>query len=543
MKSKAAVFRTLLERPELDFIMEAHNGLSAKIVEEAGFAGVWASGLAISAMLGLRDSNEASWTEVLTILEFMSDATRVPILVDGDTGHGNFNNVRRLVKKLCQRNIAGVCIEDKVFPKTNSFIGDFQPLADVDEFCGRIKAGKDSQTDEAFSLVARTEALVSGWGVDEALRRAEAYHAAGADAILVHSKSSTFAEIERFTQVWNRRSPVVIVPTTYSSTHAAAFAAAGVSLVIWANHNLRAAIHAMRHTSAHMARDRSADQVTGSIATVQDIFELVDSGELADAERRYLPANGRCPAAVLLGASRGAQLGELTEDRPKCMVDIRGKPLLSRLVHTVAGAGIRDITVVRGYKKEAIDVPGIHSVDNDEYATTGQLASLDAARDKLRDGCLIAYADVLFRDHLVQQLLDCPGEIVLTVDALWQHRHYKPTMRLMEMVSCSRPFRGGFLDQEEPAYLRALRIDDSLPAGEAHGEWIGVLRVSRLGGCWCLEEMDAMAAEGLLKSARLSDLITRLVECGRPIAVQYITGDWLDVDDLLDLATARNLDW
>ena len=175
--------------------MEAHNGLSAKIVEEAGFRGIWASGLTISASLGLRDSNEASWTQVLDVLEFMADATTLPILVDGDTGYGNFNNVRRLVRKLGERGIAGVCIEDKLFPKTNSFIGEAQPLADIDEFCGRIKAGKDSQTDDDFVLVARVEALISGRGMDEALRRAEAYHAAGADAILIHSKKSTANEI------------------------------------------------------------------------------------------------------------------------------------------------------------------------------------------------------------------------------------------------------------------------------------------------------------------------------------------------------------
>ena len=128
-RSKAAALRALLEAPGLDFLMEAHNGLSAKIVEEAGFKGIWASGLSMSAALGVRDSNEASWTQVLDQLEFMSDATRIPILVDGDTGYGNFNNVRRLVRKLCQRQIAGVCIEDKLFPKTNSFIGEAQPLA------------------------------------------------------------------------------------------------------------------------------------------------------------------------------------------------------------------------------------------------------------------------------------------------------------------------------------------------------------------------------------------------------------------------------
>src|SRR3990172_9536569 len=154
-RSKAARLRAELFSPPLSFLMEAHNGLSAKIVEEAGFKGIWASGLSMSSALGVRDNNEASWTQVLDQLEFMSDATSIPILVDGDTGYGNFNNVRRLVKKLCQRQIAGVCIEDKLFPKTNSFIGEAQPLADIDEFCGRIKAGKDSQTDADFVLVAR----------------------------------------------------------------------------------------------------------------------------------------------------------------------------------------------------------------------------------------------------------------------------------------------------------------------------------------------------------------------------------------------------
>ena len=193
--------------------MEAHSGLSAKIVEEAGFSGVWASGLSISASLGLRDNNEASWTQVLDVLEFMADATTLPILVDGDTGYGNFNNVRRLVRKLGERGIAGVCLEDKLFPKTNSFLGERQALADVEEFCGRIRAGKDAQTDNSFCIVARTEALISGHPMEEALRRAYAYHAAGADAILVHSKRSDASEITGFMARWDGRCPIVIVPT------------------------------------------------------------------------------------------------------------------------------------------------------------------------------------------------------------------------------------------------------------------------------------------------------------------------------------------
>lgn len=163
--SRTMRLREMLQSSRLEFLMEAHNGISARIAKEAGFKAIWGSGLSISAQFGVRDNNEASWTQVVDNLEFMADASDLPILLDGDTGYGNFNNVRRLVKKLEQRGIAGVCIEDKQFPKTNSFInGEAQPLADIDEFCGKIKAGKDSQSDPNFSIVARVEALIAGWG-------------------------------------------------------------------------------------------------------------------------------------------------------------------------------------------------------------------------------------------------------------------------------------------------------------------------------------------------------------------------------------------
>jgi len=206
--SRSATLRQLLVGSELEFMMEAHNGLSARIVREAGFKAIWASGLAISAQFGVRDNNEASWTQVVDTLEFMADSSGLPILVDGDTGYGNFNNVRRLVRKLEQRGIVGLCIEDKQFPKTNSFIdGERQPLATIDEFCGKIKAGKDTQTDANFSIVARVEALIAGWSMDEALRRAEAYRQAGADAILIHSKLSRPDEILEFAREWAGRAP------------------------------------------------------------------------------------------------------------------------------------------------------------------------------------------------------------------------------------------------------------------------------------------------------------------------------------------------
>ena len=112
---KTTQLKNMLNSGQTEFILEAHNGLSARIVEEAGFKGIWGSGLALSAQHAVRDNNELSWTQVVEQLEFMTDVTQIPILLDGDTGYGDFNNMRRLVRKLGQIGVAGVCIEDKLF--------------------------------------------------------------------------------------------------------------------------------------------------------------------------------------------------------------------------------------------------------------------------------------------------------------------------------------------------------------------------------------------------------------------------------------------
>jgi phosphoenolpyruvate phosphomutase len=536
-RSRASALREELLSPRLSFLMEAHDGLSAKIVEEAGFRGIWASGLAISAALGVRDSNEASWTQVLEVLEFMSDATTIPILVDGDTGYGNFNNMRRLVRKLCQRQIAGVCIEDKLFPKTNSFIGEGQPLADIDEFCGKIKAGKDSQTDPDFSIVARIEALISGWGLDEALRRAEAYRDAGADAVLIHSKAPTADEVLAFAREWDRRCPVVIVPTMYPDTEAEAFRAAGISTVIWANHNLRAAISAMRETSRAVQQSQSIAKVERQVASVRDVFDLAGNSELAEAERRYLPAPRLEVGAVVLAASRGAALGPLTEDRPKCMLDVRGRPLLHRLVATLREGGIRRIAVVRGYRKDAIDLAQIDAIDNDAYETTGEAASLACAAERLAGTCVIAYGDMLFRRYMLDNLIATEGDVVLAVDALWKDDRGRTRTRFRDLVAATRKFTGSYLD-EEPVSM--IEIGNDLDRERVAGEWIGLAKLSAEGAKLVRAELAAMEREGALATAGLPELFNRLVARGAAPRILYVTGHWLDVDDAFDLASARN---
>lgn len=287
---RTRTLRQLVTSNDLSFLMEAHDALSAAVAARAGFAGLWASGLSIASSLGYRDANEAAWTQLVDVVERMADATDCPVLVDGDSGFGNFNNARLAALKLWQRGAGGVCLEDKGFPKMNSFVGDRHPLAEIDEFGGRLRAIKDHVPDPDFVLVARVEALIAGHSLQEALDRAYAYAEAGADAILIHSRRADAGEVLAFAEAWRNLRPLVIVPTKYYRTPVAAYRTAGISTVIWANHSMRAAVAAMRAVCGRILREEGIAGVEPEIAGLDEVFGLLRYDELARAEERYLPA-------------------------------------------------------------------------------------------------------------------------------------------------------------------------------------------------------------------------------------------------------------
>jgi phosphoenolpyruvate phosphomutase len=541
--SRSARLRQMLLSSETEFLMEAHNGLSARIVREAGFEGIWASGLAISAQFGVRDNNEASWTQVVDNLEFMADAGDLPILLDGDTGYGNFNNVRRLVRKLEQRGIAGVCIEDKIFPKTNSFIGgERQPLADVDEFCGKIRAGKSAQHDEHFSIVARVEALIAGWGMEEALRRAEAYRLAGADAILIHSKLSRADEILTFAREWAGRGPLVIVPTKYYSTPTDAFRKAGISVVIWANHLVRAATAAMQAVAKEVHDTETLVNVEDRIASVNEIFRLQDADEYSAAEELYLSASRGAVAAVVLAASRGRSLEALTVERPKVMLPVAGKPLLRWLVDAFKKEGINDITVVGGYRAEAIaqspDAAGIKLVVNARPAETGELASFAAARAALDADVVISYGDLLFRSYILRDLVDSDAAFSIVVDSSGGGVPGSTAVNasVRDYVYCTA---ADHRDPFEPkAFLTRISNEPSIDGSAPQGRWIGLLHARSDGPRKLRDILTSLEKRPDFDRLDVPALLNALIDAGESIEVQYVHGHWRGVNDLEDFRLA-----
>jgi phosphonopyruvate hydrolase len=283
--------RQLIKTEGLARAMSAHSPLSAKLVEEAGFDAIWASGFELSALYGLPDVSLVTMTQHLDMVRAMAGHCDLPIVADIDTGFGNALNVLYAVREYEKAGVAALVIEDKTFPKVTSLIAEGrQDLVRSEEFQGKIDAARSARVDADLMIIARTEALIAGLGQDEALRRARAYEEAGADMILVHSKQKTPDEIEAFVRAWRGSVPIVLVPTAYPAmTEKRIRALDGkVGLVIYGNHAIRAAVGAMRKTFAMIRAEGGIEGADREIATVEEIFRLQGMDRVKADEKRFL---------------------------------------------------------------------------------------------------------------------------------------------------------------------------------------------------------------------------------------------------------------
>jgi phosphoenolpyruvate phosphomutase len=292
----------------------------------------------------------------------------------------------------------------------------------------------------------------------------------------------------------------------------------------------------MRETSARIMRDENLLGVEDNITSVKDIFALAQNDELAEAEKRYLPSTQSDTRAIILAASRGAALGGMTEDLPKCMLDIRGQPLLHRLVSTFNQEKIRKITVVRGYKKDKVNLPSIDFLDNDRFADTGEAATLAVAAEHLEGDCIVAYGDILFRHYILEMLSEADGDITIVVDARWRERDPDPTSRTRDLVQCSHDFQPGYL-QDEPVKLQSIGAD--LDADKINGEWIGLAKFSGGATAKIKDILSDLSASEKLDGASMIDLLQAIMALGEEVRVLYINGHWMDVDNASDLEDAQ----
>ena len=250
--------RRLITAKPIVRIMESHCGLTGLIIEhtkvEAGneireFDGMWASSLTDSTSKGKPDIEAVDLTTRLHDLNDSLEVTTKPVIYDGDTG-GKTEHFVFTVRTLERLGVSAVIIEDKVGLKQNSLFGTdaVQTQDTIEGFCSKIRAGKEAQVTRDFMIIARCESLIAGKPVDDALERAFAYVAAGADGIMIHSKNKDGMDIKEFCQRFREKdnhTPIVAVPTTYAQFTEEELASWGINIVIYANHMLRSAYPAM----------------------------------------------------------------------------------------------------------------------------------------------------------------------------------------------------------------------------------------------------------------------------------------------------------
>lgn len=273
-KQKRIHLRQELASGSVCRLVGAHNAWGARLVQEAGFDGVWASGLEISTAHGVRDESILSMSEMLHDAYTMDKAVALPVVADCDSGFGGKQNLLHLVDEYERHGIAGVCIEDQLFPKRNSLMEGSHQLADAEEFADRLAAAKARQRSPEFLVLARIEAFIAGAGLAEALRRAALYEAACADALVVHSKRKDESEIASFMQAWRGKLPIIVIPTTYPNVTSGELKQLGIGGVIYANHGLRAAVASVRRVLAALNKLGSTQSVEGDIATLSEVFQL-----------------------------------------------------------------------------------------------------------------------------------------------------------------------------------------------------------------------------------------------------------------------------
>jgi phosphoenolpyruvate phosphomutase len=532
----------LLGRPRVALAAGAHDALSAKLAEEAGFDAVWASGFGISAVQAVPDANILTLTETLDAVRRMADAVEIPVIADCDNGYGNAINVMRTVAEFERAGAAGICIEDNEFPKRCSFYaGVRRDLVPTEEHARKIEAAVAARRNRGFAVIARTEALICGLGLDEALTRATAYAAAGADAVLVHSKQKDFAELARFAALWKERAPLVAVPTTYPDVSLQELLGAGFRMAIFANQALRGAIVAMRDVLRRMRETGKVASVEERIVPLEEVYQLVGVPELKANERRFLFTGSEPPRAVVLAAGFEPQLMPLIEDRPKTMLDVKGKTLLERQVETLGTFGIRDVLVVRGYQKDRIDVPGVRFVDNDRYRETGEVYSLFRAEAELSKPFVLLYGDIVFEAGILEKLLRAPADVAVVVD-----RAYPDLLRAgklpdgpRDLVVTETPAEGArFVPPAEGS--RVLRIGPEVEPQAAHGEFIGLAAFSATGARTLRDayhELRGERAEGLDK-ASMTHLLQSMIDRGRTVTAIDVHKGWMEIDSFDDYRRA-----
>ena len=549
------MLKELLHNKKIVKIIEVHNGLSAIIAnnireiyqdEILEFDGFWVSSFTDSAAKGYPDIEliglESRYETVRQIL----NGSNKPIIIDGDTG-GEAANFEYFIRALEDMGVSMVIIEDKKFPKRNSLEGGtIQDQEEPDIFATKIKRGKKVQISDDFMIVARIESLISGSGLKDAIYRAKKYLMAGADGIMIHSKQREPKEILEFAREYEKlskelgfRKPLVCVPTTYNIITEDELMDHGFNIVIYANHLLRAAHKAMRETASIILKNKRTFEAESLCSPVKTVFKDVGFLDVKEKDLKYIKG----PTKVIIPAAGSDPEFSI----PKAMSVLGDKPILQRQIEILNNCKIKDINVIRGFRKEEFTVEGAKYIDNDEYEKFYILHSLFKAEEEMEGGFIFIYSDILFNEQIIKNLLNSKGDIILVLDNSYTYHKHKIDKNLELVLTKNKPS-----EQTRDLYQiknEIIRIGRGINMDMADYEFTGIAYFSEYGVEIVRKIYNEckMSHKGMFheadsfENASFIDLIQEVVDRGFRVDILEVHKGWFEIHTKKDIEVAEKL--
>ncbi|MEK7172664.1 MAG: phosphoenolpyruvate mutase [Patescibacteria group bacterium] len=566
-QTRVGLLKAKLKEGKCLKIIEVHNGISGLIANDAKvalkdgqkieFDGFWESSLTDSASKGFPDVEVVTLDSRLETINQILEVTNKPMIVDGDTG-GESNQFAYMVKRLERAGVSMVIIEDKVFPKRNSLeSGAKQELEKIDIFVEKLKRGLAIKQNPDFMIVARIESLIAGWGIKDALIRAKAYLEAGADGIMIHSKSSEPAEILEFAKNFYQfpedligGKVLVAVPTTYNIITDKELAGAGFNIIIHANHLLRAAYKAMENTCQKILLHNRSFEADSDCVTVKEIFQKVGFLQVKAADQE-MAEKSAAQIKVIIPAAGCNELSRKL-NQPVSLIDINGKTVLQRQIEALAVAGLKNVVVIRGFKADNFKTENIRYYLNQNFSATHVLTSLFTVESEMNGPFIYLNSDILFNSHIINSLIsldkNSDNDIILAVDNSYEYHKHNIDKKLdlvrTNKARAEEPMRKIFdILDEEVTYI-GKKIDKQL----AQYEFIGIAYFSKRGMAILKDTYQSLRGHSSsfqeassLAMASFTDIIQEIVDRGYPVKIFKTYKGWMEIHNEKDIETAQQI--
>ncbi|MBM32497.1 MAG: phosphoenolpyruvate mutase [Chloroflexi bacterium] len=530
--------------------IEAHSGLSGLIVESSEFDAIWESSLTDSASKGLPDASIVGNEGRLHTINEILNVTTKPMIVDGDTG-GDSDNFRFLVKRLERLGVSAVIIEDKVFPKRNSFGGtDASSMEDPDLFSEKILAGRNARATDDFLIIARLESLVAGIGMNDTVLRAEKYMRAGADGIMIHSKLKNPEEIITFSKKFkvlceklNKRPYLISVPTTYNSIKDSELKNLGFNIVIHANHLLRASYEAMSETASKIIDSDRSKEVDDKIVPVKKIFSIVGYDKIVEREKEKNDLDDLNVIIPSAGESKDFN------NSSKSFLEINGFPLIQHQIESIHKAGLDKIVVITPQNNNDFNIfekNGVNLCKTNSSKSDQLFKSLLSARESMENGFLIIFGDIIFNEQLLISLINSDKDIVLGIDNSYKfHKHNQD--KKLDLIITEESSETKFRSLNTNSLEKITNIGKTISIKEADGEFIGMGYFSKSAAQKLLKIVDELNESSnkfheakSFETADLTDVIQELIDRGNEVFARRTYKGWIEIHSMDDVKQAQN---